>query len=127
MNAIFIVLMCVGMPDDEYLGRLVYRVQTEKKYSWEDYQKDKNAYLSLSDVDKRAVAYASRLKQSFFSGTPSMRIQQTAPVIHKPKRVYPELWDSPPYRPYYPYPGYYNQFNYPYCPNSNFQYHIIIH
>ena len=126
MNAIFVVLMCIGMSDDEYLGRLVYRVQTEKRYSWEDYQKDKANYLSLSDVDRRAVAYASSLKQSFSSGTPSMRIQQTAPVTPEPKRVYPELWDSPPYRPYYPYPGYYNpyQFNYP---NSNFQYHIIIH
>lgn len=124
--------MCVGMSDDEYLGRLVYRTQTDKRYSWEDYQKDKAAYLSLSDIDRRAVAYASaytsRLKQSFSSGTPSMRIQQTAPITPEPKRVYPELWDSPPYRPYYPYPGYYynpHQFNY--NPNSIFQYHIIIH
>jgi hypothetical protein len=127
MNVIALVLLCVAASDDEYLGRLAYRAQTEKRYSWENYQKDKSNYLSLSEIDRRALVQANRLRQSITSGTPSMRIEQTAPAT-QPPRVYPELWDSPPYRPFYHYPGYYGnpyQFNYPSYPS--FQYHVIIH
>ena len=118
------VLLCAfgATNEDEYLGRIAYRAQTQRNYS---YEKEKSDFLKLSETDRRAVIYAenilSQQRRAMYQGTPWMRIEQTTPVRPIQPRVYPQPWDSPIYRPFYPYPAYASPVY-----NPNIYYHVII-
>lgn len=126
MNLIVALLCIVAAPpveDDEYLGRLMYRVSVERNYSMENYQRDKEKYLKMAEEDRRALVYANRIRSQqslrLYQGTNQMRIEQTAPLPSLPRNVYPQPWNYPLYRPY---PYYYNPYVYP-----SLQYRVIIH
>lgn len=130
MNFIFAALLSVTLgadPDAEYLGKLMYRHQTERNYSAQQYQQDARNFLQKSDLERRATVYADNLRsqqlRSMSSGTPWMRIEQCAPPPYEPHKVYPQPWDKPPPVVQPPY-QFYNPY---YTPYSNpYQYHIWI-
>jgi hypothetical protein len=127
MNLIVALLCVMAAPpveDDEYLGRLMYRITVERNYSMDNYQRDKEKYLKMSEEDRRALVYANRIRSQqslrMYRGTDDwMRIEQTAPLPSLPRNVYPQPWNYPLYRPY---SYYYNPYV---CPS--FQYRVIIH
>jgi hypothetical protein len=128
MNLILASLLCCVVfpnetPEEEYLGKLAYRVQVDRKYSWENYQNDKKHYLELDATDRRAIVYANRIRsqqtQAMYRGTNAMRLQQTAPLPQQPRVYYPN-------QPQYYYPQQYKPY-YPYQPYSGFNYYILIH
>jgi hypothetical protein len=129
MSLILASLLCCVVfpneaPDEEYLGRLAYRAQVDRQYSWENYQRDKKNYLELDAVDRKALVYANRIRsqqtQAMYRGTNAMRLQQTAPLPPQP-RAYPTY-----YQPQYYYPQQYKPY-YPYQPYSGFNYYFLIH
>ena len=111
------LLFAVVMPDEDYIGRLAYRAETEVRFTWDDYHREARQFRSLSPDDRRALLYAQQLRvnQRRASGTPMMRIEQTAPK-EPLLRVPPGgPWLLPlRTRPHYR------------RPQSQFYYHIII-
>ena len=107
---------------EHYLARLALHVENSRNFSMSDYQTAKTRLNSLSAEDARAFLSAQRQNSTpMISGTPMMRIEQTAPLMAPPRpyRNFYDFYPRYPRTPIYPFQHkvYPYHLNTPYYPN----------